>query len=340
MNNICSKKSVFFPVFCLAAGFILFSGCSEKKPDNRELVVWTYDSFNSEWGPGPAAGRLFLEQTGTGITWVSHENAGEMLARLLIEGDKADADIILGLDQNMLDKALQSGLFESYAPTGLDAVFPEILVDETNRLIPVDYSYFAFVYDSEVISNPPANLEALTGKEYGKKIIIMDPRTSSPGLGLLAWTKTVYGQAWPDYWRRLSPSVLTVAGSWSSGYGLFTAGEAPLVLSYTTSPGYHLAYEDTERYQAALFTDGHPLQIELAGILKAGKNQAAAKSFMDFILSPPFQNLIPETNWMYPVTDIPLPDSFRINPKSSKPLLPAPVTDADLDQWTAIMGDR
>jgi thiamine transport system substrate-binding protein len=325
-------------LLCASLGIFSLTGCEKKADAPKELVIWTYDSFNSEWGPGPAAGEIFLDRTGVNITWVSHENAGEMLARLLLEGEAAEADVILGLDQNVLTKALESGLFEAYAPAGLDSVFPEILIDWENRLIPMDYSYFAFVYDSDALPAPPESLEALTAPEYRQKIILMDPRTSSPGLGLLAWTKGAYGAAWPDYWRRLAPSVLTVSGSWSSGYGLFTAGEAPLVLSYTTSPGYHLAYEGTERYKAAIFTDGHPMQIELAGILKASRRKEAARAFMDFMLSEDFQELIPETNWMYPVIDIPLPASFRLNPKSGKPLPPVEVSDADLDTWAAIMG--
>jgi thiamine transport system substrate-binding protein len=110
-----------------------------------------------------------------------------------------------------------------------------------------------------------------------------------------------------------------------------------LVLSYTTSPGYHLEYEETERYKAALFTDGHILQIEAAGLLGAAKNKDNAKLFLDFMISPDFQSIIPLTNWMYPVIDIPLPDSFRINPKSGKPLRPGPVTESDLNEWAALM---
>jgi thiamine transport system substrate-binding protein len=168
----------------------------------------------------------------------------------------------------------------------------------------------------------------------------MDPRTSSPGLGFLAWTKEVYGSGWKDYWKRLLPSVLTIADGWSAGYGLFTAGEAPLVLSYTTSPGYHLEYEGTDFYKAALFEEGHPIQIEAAGLLKNAKNKAAARRFLDFMVSDSFQSIIPLTNWMYPVTDIPLPDSFRINPRSDKPLRPAEPSAGEIDEWAALAAEK
>jgi len=328
-----SAVLVIISTFCVS--------CSKKQipknPINDSVVIWTYDSFTSEWGPGPLVSDTFLEKTGINITWVSHGDAGEILSRLLYEGKNAGADIILGLDQLLAIRALDSGLFESYRPRGAEHIFPELVLDQEFRMIPMDYGYFAFVYDSEKIPVPPQNLEELTKPEYAKSLILIDPRTSSPGLGFFGWVKTVYGSGWQDYWRRLGTSVLTVTEGWSSAYGLFTRGEAPFVLSYTTSPGYHLEYEGTERYRAAIFTDGHPLQIESAGLLANAKNRNNAEIFLDFMLSPEFQSIIPLTNWMYPVIDIPLPDSFRINPKSDKALKNGAVSEAELNEWAALM---
>jgi thiamine transport system substrate-binding protein len=303
----------------------------------KDLVIWTYDSFNSEWGPGPEVTNVFREKTGIQITWISHGDAGEILARLLLEGRNAGADIILGLDQNLAPRMLESGLLEAYRPRGAENILSELVLDSGFRLTPVDYSYFAIVYDSEKLPVPPRRLEDLASPQFRESLILMDPRTSSPGLGFFGWVKEVYGENWRDYWQRLAPSILTIADGWSSGYGLFTRGEAPMVLSYTTSPGYHLEYEETERYQAAIFSDGHALQIEAAGLLQAAENKDNAKVFLDFMLTGDFQNIIPLTNWMYPVIDIPLPSSFRINPKSGKPLRPAPVTEAELNEWAALM---
>jgi thiamine transport system substrate-binding protein len=155
------------------------------------------------------------------------------------------------------------------------------------------------------------------------------------------WVKAIYGDGWQGYWRRLQPSILTITEGWDTGYGLFTAGEAPLVLSYTTSPGVHLETEGTERYKAAIFSQGHPIQIEVAGLLANAKNKDNAKKFLDFMLSKDFQEVIPLTNWMYPsVADIPLPASFRINPKSDKPLKPSPPAQTEIDEWAALMSGR
>ena len=333
------KRKIVF-VLVLVALFVFGSCQKEKSPESaaeKRVVIWTYDSFNSEWGPGPDVSKAFEEKTGIKISWVSHGDAGEILSRLLLERENSGADIILGIDQNMAGRALDSGLLEAYRPSGAGAVSGALVLDADFRLIPMDYSYFAIVYDSEKLKDPPASLEELTEPKFRKSLILIDPRTSSPGLGFFGWVKEVYGKGWQDYWRRLQPSILTIAGGWSSAYGLFTKGEAPMVLSYTTSPGYHLEYEETERYKAAIFTDGHSLQIEAAGLLKAAKNKDNAKLFLDFMLSPDFQSIIPLTNWMYPVIDIPLPDSFRINPKSGKPLRPEPVSEAELNEWAALM---
>jgi thiamine transport system substrate-binding protein len=322
---------------CMLTALPVFAGGNkDKAADGKEVVIWTYDSFDSEWGPGPEVTKRFEEETGITIKWVSHGDAGEILSRLLLEGTNASADIILGLDQNMADRALASGLLEAYRPQGAERILGELIIDDSFRLIPWDYSYFAINYDSERIPNPPKSLEELTLPEYAGKLILMDPRTSSPGLGFLTWTLAVYGSGWTDYWRRLAPSILTIADGWSSGYGLYTEGEAPLVLSYTTSPGYHVEYEGTERYKAALFAEGHPIQIEVAGLLSAAKNKDNAKRFLDFMLSDSFQEVIPLTNWMYPVTPVSLPDSFRTSPKSDKPLRPEPVTEAELNEWAAL----
>jgi thiamine transport system substrate-binding protein len=326
----------------IMAAFPLFAGGGRDKAADGvgEVVVWTYDSFNSEWGPGPEIARAFEAETGIRIVWVNHGDAGSTLSRLLLEGDAAGADIILGLDQNMADRALASGLFEAYRPAGAERILSELVIDESFRLTPWDYSYFAINYDSEKLSVPPASLEDLTRPEYAGKLILLDPRTSSPGLGFFVWTREIYGDDWPDYWRRLAPSILTIAEGWSSGYGLYTRGEAPLVLSYATSPGYHLEYENSDRYRAAIFAEGHPIQIEVAGLLGAAKNKANAKKFLDFMLSDAFQTVGPHINWMYPVTLVPLPDSYRVNPKSDKPLRPAPATEAELDRWAALMSAR
>jgi thiamine transport system substrate-binding protein len=139
----------------------------------------------------------------------------------------------------------------------------------------------------------------------------MDPRTSTPGNGFDIWVRTVYGDKYVDYMRRLNPSILTMAPGWSVGYGMFTDGEAPLVISYVTSPAYHIEYNDGDNFVALGFTDGHVMQVEGAAIVKGAPNMNGAKKFIEFLISEEAQNEIPLTQWMYPSNkNVVLPESY------------------------------
>jgi thiamine transport system substrate-binding protein len=291
---------------------LLSMSCTQK-PGN--LTVWTYDSFVSEWGPAPQLAKLFETQTGTKVEFVSKGDGGALLASVLSAGKKLDADLVIGLDDNQLQRALDSKLFAKVEPAQISELKPELIIDATHRLLPFDYGNFAFIWDSQSKIKTPASLEDLVKPEYGKQIILMDPRTSTPGLGFLAWTQAVYKEAWKDYWKRLAPSVLAMTPGWDTGYGLFTKGEAPLVISYSTSPAYHKSYENSERYKTLVFAEGHPAQIELAGVVSKSGHRKQAEAFLGFLLSKGAQGILPETQWMYPAnSSAALPDSFSVVP--------------------------
>ena len=133
------------------------------------------------------------------------------------------------------------------------------------------------------------------------KIVIQDPRSSTPGLGLILWVKSIYGDKASDYWKRLSPHILTITKGWSEAYGLFLKGEADMVLSYTTSPAYHMVAEKKYNIKSAAFKEGHYAQIEVAAIVKSSKQKVLAKEFLEFLYSKTFAELIPTSNWAYPV---------------------------------------
>jgi thiamine transport system substrate-binding protein len=295
-----------------------------------ELVVWTYDSFVSEWGPAAQIAEGFQKQSGVKVRFVSKGDGGALFSSLLDIAKKPNADIVIGLDDRQLEKALKSDLFAPLKLVNLADIQKDLLLDPSNRLVPFDFGQFAFIWDSESNIEPPRSLEDLTKPIYRKKVIIMDPRTSTPGLGFLAWTQAVYKAGWRDYWKRLSPSILAMTPSWDTGYGLFTKGEAPLVLSYSTSPAYHKAYENTERYKALKFSDGHPQQIEFAGVLSTSQNKLLAQKFVDYLLSQECQSFLPETQWMFPANrSAKLPASFSV--VSKYPSVNAKVQDIDRD---------
>lgn len=309
---------------------------------DKVLTIYTYESFTSEWGPGPKVKAAFEESCACSVNFVSVADGVALLSRLKLEGAGAKADLVLGLDTSLVDDARATGLFE---PSGTDLsalTLPGGYKDDI--FVPYDYGHFAVIYDSEALKTPPDSLAALVDGDASVKIAIQDPRTSTPGLGLLLWVKAVYGDKAGEAWAKLRNRVLTVTPGWSESYGLFTKGEVPMVLSYVTSPAYHMVEEKTERYKAAAFKEGHYVQIEVAGLLKAAPEKELARQFLTFMVSPAFQGIIPTSNWMLPVAapDKPLPPAFDALVKPEKTLLIDAATVAAnrkawVDEWLAAM---
>lgn len=300
------------------------AACASTAEAEGSLTVYTYESFTSEWGPGPKVEKAFEAECACDLKFVSVADGVAVLNRVKLEGAGTEADVVLGLDTNLTAEAKATGLF---APAGIDqssVSVPGGWRDET--FVPFDYGYFAVVYDTQSVPNPPKSLAELVDGDPKVKIVLQDPRTSTPGLGLVLWVKSVYGDKAADAWEKLKRRVLTVTPGWSEAYGLFTKGEAQMVLSYTTSPAYHMVAEKSERYQAAAFAEGHYLQIEVAGITAKGAKNPLAAEFLAFMTGPKFQDVIPETNWMFPAgkTDKPLDPAFQRLVKPAKTLLFSP----------------
>lgn len=272
------------------------------------LTVYTYSSFTAEWGPGPKIKQAFEKECDCTLNLVPLEDGVAILNRLRLEGNHSKADLVLGLDDALISEAKQSGLFAPH-PAKLDGIkVPGGWQDDT--FVPYDYGYFAFVYDKEKLKQPPKSLKELVERP-DLKVIYQDPRTSTPGQGLMLWMKSVYGDKAPAAWAKLAKKTVTVTKGWSEAYGMFLDGEADMVLSYTTSPAYHLIAENKPQYQAAAFEEGHYRQVEVAAKLKSAKQEKLADQFLQFMVSPAFQQEIPTGNWMYPVIDTPLPKGFE-----------------------------
>lgn len=295
----------FLSLICL--GVFLSMNALAAKPT---LTVYTYDSFTSDWGPGPKVKKAFEKQCGCNLELVGLEDGVSLLSRLKLEGKNTRADVVLGIDTSLTAEARATGLFTPHDLTMTNSSLPQRWSDEL--FLPYDYGYFAFVYNRELLKNPPTSLEELVENPDAPEILIQDPRTSTPGLGLLLWVKKVYGDESDRAWSKLSHRIVTVSKGWSEAYGLFLKGEAPMVLSYTTSPAYHIIAEKDDRFAAAQFSEGHYQQIEVAGLVASSKQQNLGREFLSFMQSADFQNIIPTTNWMYPAAlDISkLPEGF------------------------------
>jgi thiamine transport system substrate-binding protein len=323
----------------ILAGLLLSSTIAAAPPT---LTVYTYDSFTSDWGPGPQVKEAFEADCDCSLELVGLEDGVSILNRLRLEGEDTRADLLLGIDTNLTAEARATGLFEAHGIAFENSTLPQAWQDRF--FLPYDYGYFAFVYNRERLDNPPASLRELVDDENGPTLLIQDPRTSTPGLGLLLWVKKVFGDEADRAWARLAPRIVTVSKGWSEAYGLFLKGEADMVLSYTTSPAYHLIAEQDARFAAAAFAEGHYQQIEVAGMLRGSDNKTLARQFLRFMISEEFQSLIPTTNWMFPAA---LPRD-RLPGEFSRLVDPSPALLFDddevmnrrrdwIDEWLEVM---
>lgn len=316
------EREMKSPMF--AAGFLAVA--SMASAETPVLNVLTYDSFVADWGPGPAVEKAFEATCACDLRFISAGDGAAVLARIKLEGASSDVDVVLGLDTNLTADAAKTGLFAPHGPAPANDL--PVPYDDP-IFLPYDWGYFAFVYDKTKLATPPTSFEALAKSDL--KILIEDPRSSTPGLGLLMWIKAAYGDKSADIWAGLADNIVTVTPGWDQAYGMFLKGEADMVLSYTTSPAYHLISEHDDSKAAAAFDEGHYMQIEVAGKLVASDQPALAEKFLAFMGSDAFQSLIPETNWMYPAKTpaAGLPKGFEtlITPAKSL-LIPADQAEA------------
>ena len=319
----------------IAAGLIAL-GTYAQAQDKPVLTVMTYDSFVSDWGPGPQVEAAFEDTCGCDLQFVGAGDGAALLARLQLEGVRTKADVVLGLDTNLTAAAAETGLFEMH---GRDATAFDLPVEwDDPMFLPYDWGYFAFVYDKTKIDDVPKSFRELADSDL--KIVIQDPRSSTPGLGLLLWIEAAYAEQAGEIWGGLADNIVTVTKGWSEAYGMFLEGEADMVLSYTTSPAYHLIAEQDDTKAAAPFTEGHYLQIEVAAKVASTDQPELADAFLDFMLSERFQAILPTTNWMYPAISpaAGLPDGFEtlIAPETAL-LYPANeaaiIRDEALETW-------
>ena len=271
------------------------------------LTVYSYNSFMSQWGPGEMIKKGFEAQCNCNLNVVTLGDGVSVLNRIRLEGDKTNADVILGLDNNLLEQAKQANLLIPHQIAKPDNLNTNWWDDS---FMPYDFGYFAFIYNIDKVKNPPHSLHELVDNKAGWKIIYQDPRTSTPGLGLLFWMKKVYGDNAANAWQQVAKNTVTVTKGWSEAYGMFLKGEADFVLSYNTSPVAHIMNENDRHYQAAIFDEGHYRQVEVAGIIKYSQEVDLARQFLRYLLTPEVQRQFAEKNVMYPIIKTDIPNAF------------------------------
>lgn len=336
LPRLVTRLSVSF----FLAGIASTSFAADVKPI---LSVYTYDAFQSKWGPGPKLKASFEATCKCELKFIPAADGAALLSRLKVEGKQTKADIALGLDSTATKEAKATDLFE-HLPASTNWALP-LTIEDLDLFQPVDYSWYAFMYDTNAFQPQaknkrtlPQSLEALIKEpSLRRQVIIQDPRSSSVGLGLMLWMHARFGEKYQEALKALHAQTMLVGHGWSDSYSKFTKGEAPMVLSYMTSEAYHREEEKTDRYRALKFSDGNYLQVEVAGMLKSSKQKDLAKKFLDFIATPKAQVVIAKGNWMYPVIALKdgLPHAYEVIAKPDKTLyLPASVVFENRKKWT------
>ena len=275
----------------IAASVLLATQAGAETP---VLTVYAGDYFTSEWGPGPMIETGFEATCDCDLQFAT----GDLLPRLLLEGKRTKADVVIGLTSDVTAKARATGLFAPHGQDNSALTLPIDWADDT--FLPFNYGHTAFIYNDTTMDTPPASFEALLAMPDDVKIVIQDPRTSISGLALVLWVQAVYGDEAAEVWTKLAPKILTVTKDWSASYGMFTDGEVDMVLSYTTSPAYHMFAEEDFTKHAAIFPEGHYFMVETVGKIAQTEEPELADAFMAYVMSRGFQEMIPTANWSLP----------------------------------------
>jgi len=334
---------------------MLMSGVASSA--DSDLIIYTYDSFAAKGGLGPEIVPLFEKKCGCRVRLLASGDAGQLLSRIQLDAErkKPTAHLVLGLDQYLWGRAkpFLEVWDDGWLPKGFNKLDENYRVEK--GFLPFDYGVLAMMADMQALKKAglkaPTSLRELQDPQWKKRFILQNPKTSTPGLAFFLLSRMALKTEVWDYWKRLSKQWLLMAPGWDGAYGLFLRGEAPLVWSYLTSQAYHREHGDmgsSPRYQAILFDEGQPLQIEGAALVKGSfrnsQERLRARQFLDFLLSDEVQGRIALKNWMLPVLEPraqTLPASFRSLPKPKK-LIRATGTpeelDALLEHWSLIVG--
>jgi len=319
-----------------------------------QLVLLTHDSFKIS----DAVLEQFKQANGVTVQVLRAGDAGAMVNQAILTADNPLADVLYGVDNTFLSRALDAGIFETYRSPLADGTAPALRLDDRERVTPIDYGDVCLNYDREAFGDAapaPATLEDLAKPEYRSQLVVENPATSSPGLAFMLATVARFGESgdytWLDYWQDLRDNDVLVTAGWEVAYytsfsGGSGEGDRPIVVSYATSPAAEVYYAEPQPAEAptGVVTDGCFRQVEFAGVLAGAKQPALAKSLIDFMLSADFQADIPLNMFVFPaVPTTPLPQVFVDNAAQvAVPLTMAPDTIAAnrerwLGEWTDVV---
>ena len=331
------KKKLFLITLLLIV--ITISACGEE--EDGTVTLLTHDSFWISEG----VFQEFTDQTGIKVELQMAGDTGQLLASAILTASNPAADVIFGIDNTFLQRALDAEIFSAYESPSLRDVPKELQLDSQHRVTPIDFgdvciNYWINSFDTDL--PVPESLEDLIDPKYYGLLVVQNPETSSPGLAFLLATITEYGENWEDWWAALKDNGVTVTSGWEDAYeGEFVAGggDHPLVVSYASSPPAEVIYSETpiNSPPTGVLTDTCFRQIEFAGIVNGTSNQEGSKELIDFMLSKKFQEDIPNSMLMFPAsTNAELPKIFSEFAEivENPYMLPPEVIEENRNNWT------
>ncbi len=339
-------------IVLIVVALLLLAGCAKATPEAatgepRELRVMVYDSFSvSE----DVIARFEAENNAT-VQFLKAGDAGKMLNQAILSRDNPQADVLYGVDNTFLSRALDADIFEPYKAKNLTAIPEALHLDDHYRVVPTDFGDVCLNYDKayfdEHALTVPQSLADLTKPEYKGLLVVENPASSSPGLAFLIATIGVFGEdRYLDFWADLRANDVLVVDGWDTAYynefsgGAYSEGIRPLVVSYATSPAAEVYFSEgalTEPPTGAVTAPGTCFrQIEFAGILKGAENRDLAEAFIEFLLSDNFQADIPLQMWVFPANpNVTLPQVFTdFALEAAEPAeVPAAAIETNREQW-------
>ncbi|MCI0551939.1 MAG: thiamine ABC transporter substrate-binding protein [Anaerolineae bacterium] len=337
-------------ILLLSSFLFLLTSCTSQQTSTQPaepqtLTIMTHDSF----AVSEDVVKVFEEANNAKVVFLQSGDAGAMLNKAILTKDAPLADVLFGVDNTFLSRALEADIFEAYDSPVLQEIPDEFKLDSTNRALPVDYGDVCINYDKAYFAENnlpvPQSLEDLTRPEYKDLLVVENPATSSTGLAFLMATIAHYGDGFTDYWRALNDNGVVVVDGWETAYytnfsGSSGHGPQPMVVSYATSPAAEVVFAETPLDDAPTASIVGPdtcfRQIEFVGILKGTEHRALAEKFVDFMLGKGFQEDMPLQMFVYPVNpNAALPEEFV--KYAQIPEQPASLTPDDIaanrDRW-------
>jgi thiamine transport system substrate-binding protein len=307
-NSIQMAAFLIFAVLMTACGTATDADQPQQDED-QILTVMTHDSFSIS----EQMLEDFQSENDVQVRFLKSGDTGTAVNKAILAKDRPLADVLYGIDNTFLSRALEQDIFEPYSSHWLSAINDNFELDPNSRVLPVDFGdvclNFDLAYFEDYGLETPESLTDLRDPRYKNLLVVENPATSSPGLAFLLTTIGNFGDpGYLDFWQALVDNNLLVVNDWEVAYYQEfsrSGGSRPIVVSYGSSPPFEIIYSETpisEPPTSALVSNGACFrQIEFVGILKGTRNRELAEKWIDFMLSPEFQEEIPLQMFVFPV---------------------------------------